>query len=437
MGVDGFRIDTSGHISRLTFCKEFIPQFAALGEKYKSKRLNQAPFFMYGEICSRYSEVQYRGQDNLSCYYYTWMAPKALLDQQPRSLYPHKRAYKDSYALVALNGGATFTGCPAGTYTDIVTGQTYSGPTITIDAPHTQGQVRVLVKDWTGGKVGEDGPFIYTTSAQHKGNQAYDGNEEAGTTWNTETPIPAGTLSLSQAGGSFCTDNLTIKVTLSENTLGGWYQVEGQGKVMLNAGETKEITIGDDMKFNETKNITWGYTLESGKEKTGTYTYKKLDPKVNEKFYAYFAAPVGWSVVKAWVWDAKNNNRNYTGGSWPGELCVKTGETYQGKEIWKWEYNGDLTAMPTHIIFNNGNSGTGNQTADMLFQNGKCYDFNGVNSDIVITGIKGISGGTASGKVKIFNLNGVKVAEVSHVEDAEYILAPGVYIAGSKEFVIK
>ena len=656
MGVDGFRIDTSGHISRLTFCKEFIPQFAALGEKYKSKHLNQAPFFMYGEISSRYSEVQYRGQDNLSCYYYTWMAPKTLLDQwngsqsywdsqvilegegydahqmklcesdnapSPESdntfmvngayhepdysqasgfhvidfplhynftsasvayglakggdkkyndatynvvyvdshdygpqsfnrfdgtdaqwaenlslmftfrgipciyygseigfrrgvvidkgpngplsetgrayfggyitgdvnatdfgdytatgnaaaslnhdLAQHlirlnkirqavpalrkgqwtddgckanggiafKRAYKDSYALVALNGGATFTGCPTGTYTDIVTGQTYFGPTITVDAPHTQGQLRVLVKDWTGGKVGEDGPFIYTTSAQHKGNQAYDGNEEAGTTWNTETPIPAGTLSLSQAGGSFRTDNLTIKVTLSENTLGGWYQVEGQGKVMLNAGETKEITIGDDMKFNETKNITWGYTLESGKEKTGINTYKKLDPKVNEEFYAYFAAPIGWSVVKAWVWDAKNNNRNYTGGSWPGELCVKTGETYQGKEIWKWEYNGDLTAMPTHIIFNNGNSGTGNQTADMLFQNGKCYGFNGVNSDIVITGIKGFSGDIVSGKVKIFNLNGVKVAEVSHVEDAEYILAPGVYIAGGKKFVIK
>ena len=45
-----------------------------------------------------------------------------------------KRAYKDSYALVALNGGATFTDCPAGTYTDLVTGKTYTGSTITVDA---------------------------------------------------------------------------------------------------------------------------------------------------------------------------------------------------------------------------------------------------------------------------------------------------------------
>ena len=53
MGVDGFRIDTSGHISRLTFNKQFIPQFTALGEQYKDKRLNEAPFFMYGEVCAR------------------------------------------------------------------------------------------------------------------------------------------------------------------------------------------------------------------------------------------------------------------------------------------------------------------------------------------------------------------------------------------------
>ncbi len=61
-----------------------------------------------------------------------------------------KRAYKDSYALVALNGGATFTDCPDGTYTDLVTGKTYTGSTITVEAPATQGQLRVLVKDWKG-----------------------------------------------------------------------------------------------------------------------------------------------------------------------------------------------------------------------------------------------------------------------------------------------
>lgn len=72
MGVDAFRIDTSGHIARLAFNKGFIPKFQALGEQYKSKRLNQAPFFMFGEVCARYSEATYRGNDCLSPYYYTW-----------------------------------------------------------------------------------------------------------------------------------------------------------------------------------------------------------------------------------------------------------------------------------------------------------------------------------------------------------------------------
>jgi glycosidase len=75
MGVDGFRIDTSGHISRLTFNKNFIPQFTALAEEYKAKR-NNGPFFMFGEVCSRDRNVTYRNQDRLSPYFYTWKEKK-------------------------------------------------------------------------------------------------------------------------------------------------------------------------------------------------------------------------------------------------------------------------------------------------------------------------------------------------------------------------
>jgi len=78
MGVDGFRIDTSGHISRLTLCRAFLPQFKKLGEQYKSRRLNQCPFFVFGEVCARYSgSVTYRGQPALSPYFYTWQSDEA------------------------------------------------------------------------------------------------------------------------------------------------------------------------------------------------------------------------------------------------------------------------------------------------------------------------------------------------------------------------
>ena len=765
MGVDGFRIDTSGHISRLTFCKQFIPQFKALGEEYKSKRLNQAPFFMYGEVCARFGDVTYRNQDNLSCYYYTWKAPQTLLDKwdgsasywdsqvikegdmdghqmplcesdnaaspvsnnafmvngayhepvytdasgfsiidfplhynftsaasafglakggdnryndatfnvvyvdshdygpQPsdgvrfsgsdaqwaenlslmftfrgipciyygsevgfrrgskidngpngplsdtgrayfggyitgdvqatdfgeykasgnvaatlnHDLAQHlirlnkirqavpalrkgqwtdegctanggiafKRAYKNSYALVALNGGATFTGCPGGTYTDVVTGQKYSGSTITVDAPKNQGQVRVLVKDWAGGKIGEDGPFIYGSSAQHKSGQNYDGNEEAGTTWNDEDPVKPVSVTLSPAGGTFRTNTVTVTATLSDDAKSGWYQIEGQAKVNLTPDQPATFTIGEDMNFKDTKTVTWGAVNEDGNENTGSATYKKVDanaaisvyvkaakapyihawttgteiknltgawpgklmsdqvtvagtkywaytvdgvesfnvifnngsgaqtaditgisedtyfeydggsnakkitvsgggeditppvtpPSTGDKFTASFVAPAEWTTIKAYVWDANNGNQVYA-GSWPGEDCVKTSDTYQGLAVWKWTYTGDFTAAPSHIIFNNGNSGSGNQTSDFVFENGKCYDQNGSKVTLT-TGIANINRPAASQRLKIYSINGVKVAEANSIADAEYVLSPGIYICNGKKFVIK
>ena len=844
MGVDGFRIDTSGHISRLTFCKQFIPQFAALGKKYEDKRLNKAPFFMYGEVCARFGSVQYRGQDNLSPYYYTWKAPQELMDgfdgsqsywdtqeiydsgtgydaklmplcekdnaDSPESnntfmlngawhepdysqssgfnvidfplhynfsnagsayglaksgdmkyndatfnvvyvdshdygpqpsdgirfdgsdaqwaenlslmftfrgipclyygsevgfrrgsvidkgpngplsntgrayfggyitgdveasdfgeykasgnvaaslnhdLAQHlirlnkirqavpalrkgqwtdegckanggiafKRAYKDSYALVALNGGATFTDCPAGTYTDLVTGKTYTGSTITVDAPNNKGQVRVLVKDWTGGKLIDDGAFIYETAAQHKGGQTYDGNEEAGTTWVDEAPLPPVSVSLSPAGGSFRTNTVTVTATLSEDAKSGWYQIEGQDKVDLTPGEATTFTIGEGMDFNQTKTVTWSATSSEG-EKTGKVTYTKVDPNASitvyvkadkaptiyawvpstpakeltgawhgktmdgpeeiggvnywyktfdgvESFnvilnngsgaqsgeisgitgdiyleydggtsakkidapvntvaaakvtlspnggdfektvtvtatlsnnaqsgwykigngeqvaltpgkaatftlgadmmegesktvtwsatsadnetktgsatfnkmkevviptptgiFAYFLAPSDWSNIHAYAWS--DGPVEYAGG-WPGVACTKIGVKKNGLDVWMWKYDGDLTTAPTMIIFNNG---SGQQTKDLEFENGAVYNRDGKTNESVSTGINQVGSKKAPAKLKIYSINGVKVAEVNKVSDAEYVLAPGMYICNGKKFVIK
>ena len=848
MGVDGFRIDTSGHISRLTFCKQFIPQFTALGKKYEDKRLNKAPFFMYGEVCARYSDVTYRGQDNLSCYYYTWEAPQDLLDKWDGSqkywdtqvlfdkanggtgvddhqmalcesdnaptptsdntfmvngkwhepdysqasgfhvidfplhynfgnaaaayglaksgdkryndatynvvyvdshdygpqqtndqfrfsgddaqwaenlslmftfrgipcLYygsevgfrrgapidrgPHgplsetgrayfggyltgdveasdfgdykatgnvaatlnhdvaqhlirlnkirqavpalrkgqwtddgctpakggiafKRAYKDSYALVALNGGATFTDCPAGTYTDLVTGKTYTGTTITVDAPATQGQLRVLVKDWKGGQIGEDGPFIYNEAPKSKSeaDQAYDGHEEDGTTWVEPQTNEFG-LKFSQNGGTFRTNTVTVEVSLSGKATEGWFQVEGQDKVELAPGETKTFTIGEGMNFKQSKTVTW-YAKNDKSEKNGSVSFTKVDPNAsitvyvkadnaptiyawvpgkpakeltgawhgktmdgpeeiggvnywyktfdgvesfnvilnngNDKqssditgitgdiyleydggssvktldapvnttakvtlspnggdfektisvtatlsdnaksgwykigngeqvaltpgkpstftlgadmmegesktvtwsatnaedkaktgtatfnkkaevvvptptgIFAYFLAPSDWSQVDCWAW---NDSENFTGGNWPGVACTKIGVKKNGLDVWMWKYDGDLTTAPTMIIFNNGG---GQQTKDLKFENGAVYNLAGKTNESVSTGINQVGSKKAPAKLKIYSINGVKVAEVGSMADAEYILAPGVYVCSGKKYVIK
>ena len=841
MGVDGFRIDTSGHISRLTFNKEFIPEFVALGKKYEDKRLNKAPFFMYGEVCTRMNDVTYRGQANLSCYFYTWKSDESLLNawdgsksywdsqvlpegaepvgpqqlclkettspqsnnakmingawhepdysqssgfnvidfpmhysyntaQQAFSLasgdecyndatfnvvyvdshdyspgpndtnrfggtdaqwaenlsllftfrgipclyygsevgfrrgvvidkgpngplsntgrayfggyitgdveasdfgeykasgnvaaslnhdvaqhlirlnkirqavpalrkgqwttdgckanggIAFKRAYKDSYALVALNGGATFTDCPAGTYTDLVTGKTYTGPTITVDAPKNQGQVRVLVKDWTGGKLIEDGAFIYDTTAKSLGGQKYDGNEEAGTTWVDETPLQPVRVSFSQAGGSFRTETINMTVTLSEDAKSGWYQIQGQDKVNLTPGVSENLTIGEGMNFGDTKTIDWSAEGQDGKVKSGSLTFTKVDPNASitvyvkadkvptiyawvpgtpakeltgawhgktmdgpeeiggvnywyktfdevESFnvilnngndkqssditgitgdiyleydggssvktldapvntaakvtlspnggdfqktisvaatlssnaksgwykigngeqvaltpgkpatftlgadmmegesktvtwsatnaegvektgtatfnkqkevviptptgvYAYFLAPSDWSLVDCWSW---NDTDNFTGGEghWPGVACTKTGVKKNGLDVWMWKYDGDLTTAPTKIIFNNGG---GQQTKDLDFVNGAVYNRDGKTNESVSTGINQVGSKKAPAKLKIYSINGQKVAEVGSMADAEYILAPGVYVCGGKKYVIK
>ncbi|MDE7119909.1 MAG: alpha-amylase, partial [Muribaculaceae bacterium] len=76
MGVDGFRIDTGGHVARLTFNNAFIPQLHAAGEKYKAKR-GGTPFYMYTEVCARAEEVIYRGENyNCSPCFYTWKETK-------------------------------------------------------------------------------------------------------------------------------------------------------------------------------------------------------------------------------------------------------------------------------------------------------------------------------------------------------------------------
>ena len=67
MGVDGFRIDTVKHISRLTFNRRFIPAFKDAGGEN---------FYMFGEVCTRVNEVWNKGVAPLSTPFYTWKERK-------------------------------------------------------------------------------------------------------------------------------------------------------------------------------------------------------------------------------------------------------------------------------------------------------------------------------------------------------------------------
>ena len=72
MGVDGFRIDTGKHISRLVFNKVFNDAFHAAAQA-----AGKPNFFMFSEICTRDRNYWYRNTPAISTPFYTWKDSKS------------------------------------------------------------------------------------------------------------------------------------------------------------------------------------------------------------------------------------------------------------------------------------------------------------------------------------------------------------------------
>lgn len=97
-----------------------------------------------------------------------------------------KRRYTDSstdsYALVCISGGATFSNIPNGTYKDCVTGDTKTVTNNSLSASCSgKGNLRVYVlstsKTPAPGKIGDDGKYLYTSSAKNIPQPTWDGTE--------------------------------------------------------------------------------------------------------------------------------------------------------------------------------------------------------------------------------------------------------------------
>ncbi len=73
MGVDAFRVDTLRHIPRLSMNTMFADQLNAIGGKN---------FYMFGEVCCRYTQVWYRDHASESVQFYTWDEPDSSYTSQ-------------------------------------------------------------------------------------------------------------------------------------------------------------------------------------------------------------------------------------------------------------------------------------------------------------------------------------------------------------------
>jgi glycosidase len=701
MGADGFRIDTSGHIERLTFNRAFVPQFEKLAEQYKSKRLNGCPFYMFGEVCARYSSVVYRNQAALSPFFYTWQSPSkyvwsddasewvgenlpvsesltfsntnpasceqeyndnktdtgqptstnaflsgndyhapdysqasglnvidfpmhynfsnaasavniaksgdnlyndatynlvyvdshdygpqpndqirfnggtaqwaenlslmftfrgipciyygseiefragkpidkgpngplsdtgrayyggyitgdvsttdfgqytasgnvaATLDddlaQHIRRLnmiraavpalrkgqyswdgctassgYAFKRRYTsgstDSYALVTINSGATFTGILNGTYTECVTGKTVtvSNGTLTTDAFTGQGNLRVYVLNGPG-KIGEDGKYIYaTTPVSKEGNDSYDGQQEAKTDiyqrsdGSTTTDTNLDDLQVYTPAVADNELSVFYEAPASVSTVTAWVWNAGTnftggtwpGTSMTLMGKTADGTkkifkwtydktaasvptgiIFSHAGADQTVDLIYknnGYYIAGVYDHTvgdGSYTPTPGTP-LTDAPHAYFIAPATWTTVYCWAWI--DGGTNFTGGSWPGVVCKKVSDGTNGQAIWEWIYDGTATEMPTKIIFGNGGSGTGNQTADLAFVNGGYYNINGATTGIALPAVSALPR-----LITVYTLDGAEVAKMSSASELTYLLRQGIYIVNGKKMVIR
>ena len=94
--------------------------------------------------------------------------------------------------------------------------------------------------------------------------------------------------------------------------------------------------------------------------KTATVTVTAAPEEYTWTFY-YIG---GKTNVKTWVWDKGNNNKNYTGGVWPGQAMTDNNGT------WEFTFTTTDVLIEPMVIF----SGDQGQTGDLVLQNGAYYN---------------------------------------------------------------
>lgn len=331
-------------------------------------------------------------------------------------------ANTDSYVLVSISGGATFSNILNGTYVDCVTGdtKTVTNGSLTVSCSG-KGNLRVYVlntdKTKAPGKVGQDGKYIYSTSSVAGSQSSYDGTEEELSSNNggsdpssgTEEPEEVITPSMSEGEQAVFFENTanwngTIRAWVwgdSKNYTGGTWP--GQACTYLGNNIWKWTYTGTDkisggVIFNngssQTGDLTWvngGYYNANGYVKTiegaGEIPENPEDdePVVGENEWRFYYNDTNWgsSTVYAYVWDAGNSNKQYL-GAWPGTTMTKNAEG-----MWEMSFTTTDNLVTPMVIFNNGQGGGSNQTADLSLVNYGIYMFNGFTGQ---TGVEGVSG---------------------------------------------
>ena len=346
----------------------------------------------------------------------------------------------DSFALVTISGDATFTNLPGGTYVDAVTGDTKTvseGGSLTAKVSG-KGNMRVYVlstnKTPAPGRVIPNGDYLNdggaaeligevpinqvlptgitlnkTSASILEGNTvsltatiAPSDATDKTVLWTSNntgvatvsggkvTGISKGTATITAKTVNGLT--ATAKITVSENP--NIVNVTGISvsptSVTMSKGDTKTITATITPSNATDKTVTWStsdfkvatvsngtitavgtgsatITATSSNNLKATVEVTVEGPEITLYDHGvYFEKPSGWNNVYVYLF----SNDQTVGAAWPG---TKINEV--GSGVYGYEYS--TTDSNLKVIFNNGNSGSGNQTADLKYVDNGYYDISG------------------------------------------------------------
>lgn len=153
--------------------------------------------------------------------------------------------------------------------------------------------------------------------------------------------------------GYFLDDSLKIKISV-RNCSDAMIGIGKNAPVPVKDGDV--IEIGKDVAFGKTVAVILTAKDSSGKKITAKYSYKKELYKKNTVVY-FDASAMGkdWQHDKvcAYIYNEDGSKAN---ASWPGVQMEDL-----GKGLYKYVLPFELESVTTHVIFNNGNGGDGNQ----------------------------------------------------------------------------
>ncbi|MER2080766.1 MAG: starch-binding protein [Ruminococcus sp.] len=143
------------------------------------------------------------------------------------------------------------------------------------------------------------------------------------------------------------------------------YTVTGNfSKIIFNNGNSGNGNQTSDMSYpggGKIYDLSAGSWSDYGDAPTPTQG-QTTPPVPGGEVIVYFKNTANWSAPRCYMWtDNQGNN-----GTWPGVAMTNLGDG-----IWMYQTNQSFAK----VIFNNGSSGSGNQTDDLALQNGKVFDF--------------------------------------------------------------